>query len=228
MSNSETRDFSEYQSAGDGTPLSLVSALRRGSDRAWSRLAQIWGRTIYQFCKGRNLKHEDCEEIVQAVLVKIYRYISQFERDGQQMRLRHWAYTIVRREIATHCDRYLAKPGSPGGEDYQRILGEIQSDEDAEESSVAFRNQLVGNILESIRSDFDPNVWQAFELFSVQGMDGPTVAKRLNMNANAVRQAAHRVRRRLRNELEGVLEAESPEGFMAARESKAIKEKLEK
>lgn len=226
MSNSETRDFSEYQSAGDDTPVSLVLALRRGSDRAWSRLAQIWGRTIYQFCKGRNLKHEDCEEIVQAVLVKMYRYISQFERDGQQMRLRHWAYTIVRREIATHCDRYLAKPGSPGGEDYQRILGEIQSDEDAEESSVAFRNQLVSNILESIRSDFDPNVWQAFELFSVQGMDGPTVAKRLSMNANAVRQAAHRVRRRLRNELEGVFEAKMPEESMAVPESQAIDETL--
>ena len=83
MTNSETRDFSEYQSAGDDTPLSLVSALRRGSDRAWSQLAQIWGRTIYQFCKSRNLKHEDCEEIVQAVLVKMYRYISQFERDGK-------------------------------------------------------------------------------------------------------------------------------------------------
>ena len=227
MNNSETRDFSEYQSAGDDTPLSLVSALRRGSDRAWSQLAEIWGRTIYQFCKGRNLKHEDCEEVVQAVLVKMYRYIAQFERDGKAMRLRHWAFTIVRREIATHCERYLAKPGSPGGEDYQRILGEIQSDEDTEASATAFRNQLVNNILESIRPDFDPNVWQAFELFSVQEIDGPTVAKRLNMNTNAVRQAAHRVRKRLRNELEGVLDAETPEVSMAVPESQAIEETLE-
>lgn len=227
MNNSETRDFSEYQSAGDDTPLSLVSALRRGSDRAWSQLARIWGRTIYQFCKSRNLKHEDCEEVVQAVLVKMYRYISQFKRDGKQMRLRHWAFTIVRREIATHCDRYLAKPGSPGGEDYQRIMREIQSDDDAEESETAFRNQLVSNILESIRSDFDPKVWQAFELFSVQEMDGPTVAKRLDMNPNAVRQAAHRVRRRLKNELEGVLNAQCPEEALKFPKSAAIEETLE-
>lgn len=206
MNNSETRDFSEYQSAGDDTPLSLVSALRRGSDRAWSQLAQIWGRSIYQFCKSRNLKHEDCEEVMQSVLVKMYRYISQFERDGKAMRLRHWAFTIVRREIATHCERYLAKPGSPGGDDYQRILGELQADEDEEASGVAFRNQVVSNILEAIQPDFDANVWQAFELFSVQELDGPTVAKQLDMKPNAVRQAAHRVRRRLRNELEGALE----------------------
>lgn len=227
MTNSETRNFSEYQSAGDDTPLSLGSALRRGSDRAWSQLARIWGRTIYQFCKVTNLKHEDCEEIVQAVLVKMYRYISQFERDGKQMRLRHWAFTFVRREIATHCDRYLAKPGSPGGEDYQRIMREIQSDDDAEASETAFRNQLVSNILETIRSDFDTNVWQAFEMFSVQEIDGPTVAERLNMNPNAVRQAAHRVRRRLKNELEGVLNARSPEDASALPESAGIEETLE-
>lgn len=221
MPDSETRDFSEYQSAGDDTPLSLVSALRRGSDRAWSQLAQIWGRSIYQFCKSRNLKHEDCEEIMQAVLVKMYRYISQFERDGKAMRLRHWAFTIVRREIATHCERYLAKPGSPGGDDYQRILGEVQADEDDEASGTAFRNQVVSNILEAIKPDFDAKVWQAFELFSVQELDGPTVAKQLDMKPNAVRQAAHRVRRRLRNELEGVLEAE------AARENTGNEETID-
>ncbi len=204
MNNSQTRDFSEYQSAGDETPLSLVSALRRGSDRAWSQLAQIWGRTIYQFCRGRNLKHEDCEEIVQAVLIKMYRYISQFERDGKSMRLRHWAFTIVRREIATHCERYLAKPGSPGGDDYQLILGAIQDEQD-DDSRVSFRNQLVTNVLEAIKPDFDAKVWQAFELFSVQELDGPAVAQRLDMKPNAVRQAAHRVRTRLRNELEGAL-----------------------
>lgn len=222
----ETRDFSEYQSAGDETPASLVDALRRGSDRAWSQLGQIWGRTIYQFCKARKLKHEDCEEIVQAVLVKMFRYISQFEHDGQQMRLRHWAFTIVRREIATHCGRYLAKPGSPGGEDYQRIMSELESEDDAEESETTFRNQLVNNILASIRPDFEPNVWQAFELFSVQEMDGPTVAKQLNMHPNAVRQAAHRVRKRLKNELEGVLNGQSP-AAVPSPGSAAFEEKLE-
>ncbi|MCA9129180.1 MAG: sigma-70 family RNA polymerase sigma factor [Planctomycetales bacterium] len=226
MTSSETREFSEYQSAGDDTPLSLVAALRRGSDRAWGQLAQIWGRTIYQFCKTRKLKHEDCEEIVQAVLVKMYRYISEFQRDGKQMRLRHWAFTIVRREIATHCDRYLRKPGSPGGEDYQRIMREIQSEDETEESGTTFRNQLVSNILESIRSDFDPKVWQAFEMFSVQEIDGPTVANRLGMSPNAVRQAAHRVRRRLKNELEGVLVARAPEAGSGSGESAAIEETL--
>jgi len=205
--DSQTRHFGEYRSAGDETPLSLVSALRRGSERAWSQLAQIWGRTIYQFCANRHLKHEDCEEVMQAVLVKMYRYISQFERDGQSLRLRHWAFAIVRREIATHCARYLAKPGSPGGVNYQRILAEVQAPDDREiDSQLEFRNQAIRNILESIQPSFEPWVWQAFELFSLQQLDGPTVAKQLKMKPNAVRQAAHRVRTRLRNELEGLLQ----------------------
>ena len=207
MAEFETRSFAEYQSPDDETPYSLISALRRGSDKAWNKLVQIWGRTIYQFCKGRNLKHEDAEEIVQAVLVKVYRYISQFDRNGKELRLRYWVFTIVRREIATYCERFLAKPGSPGGEVYQQILAEVQDDASVDDSVVNFQHQLVSNILTNIQADFDPRVWQAFELFGVQKIDGPTVAQQLGMTPNAVRQAAHRVRTRIRNELEGVLVA---------------------
>lgn len=205
MASEKTRAFSEYQSASDETPNSLVSALRRGSETAWSQLAQIWGKTIYQFCRSRRLRHEDCEEIVQAVLVKMYRYISQFQRDGQSTRLRYWVYSIVRREIATHCTRYLAKPGSAGGDAFQRILNELQSSPDMEDAQVVFRDQLVNNVLQVIKADFEPQVWLAFELFSMEGLEGSVVAARLGTNSNAVRQAAHRVRTRLRNELEGVL-----------------------
>lgn len=205
MAEFETRSFAEYQSPDDETPYSLVSALRRGSETAWNKLVQIWGRTIYQFCKSRNLRHEDAEEIVQAVLVKIYRYISEFDRNGKNLKLRYWVFTIVRREIATFCERFLAKPGSPGGDAYQRILQEVTDPASVDDSAADFRNQLVSSILSNIQADFDPRVWQAFELFGIQKIDGPTVAQQLGMTPNAVRQAVHRVRTRIRNELEGIL-----------------------
>ncbi|MCC7335403.1 MAG: sigma-70 family RNA polymerase sigma factor [Pirellulaceae bacterium] len=205
MAEFETRSFAEYQSPDDETPYSLVSALRRGSETAWNKLVQIWGRTIYQFCKSRNLRHEDAEEIVQAVLVKIYRYISEFDRNGKDLKLRYWVFTIVRREIATFCERFLAKPGSPGGDAYQRILQEVTDPASVDDSAADFRNQLVSSILSNIQADFDPRVWQAFEMFGIQKIDGPAVAQQLGMTPNAVRQAAHRVRTRIRNELEGIL-----------------------
>ncbi|MCA9157676.1 MAG: sigma-70 family RNA polymerase sigma factor [Planctomycetales bacterium] len=205
MAEFETRSFAEYQSPDDETPYSLVSALRRGSETAWNKLVQIWGRTIYQFCKSRNLRHEDAEEIVQAVLVKIYRYISEFDRNGKDLKLRYWVFTIVRREIATFCERFLAKPGSAGGDAYQRILQEVTDPASVDDSAADFRNQLVSSILSNIQADFDPRVWQAFEMFGIQKIDGPAVAQQLGMTPNAVRQAAHRVRTRIRNELEGIL-----------------------
>lgn len=207
MNQAETGDFHEYQSVDDDTPYSLVSALRDGNEEAWNQLAKIWGRTIYQYCSSRNLKNEDCEEIVQAVLVKVYRYISQFQRDGRRMRLRHWVYAIVRNELATHCQRYLAKPASPGGEEWQLILSELQAETDSEDSVVRFRNQLVTNVMNEIQPDFEPNVWRAFEMFVLEEIDGPTVAKQLGMTPNAVRQAAHRVRTRLKRELEGEIDS---------------------
>ncbi len=124
-----------------------------------------------------------------------------------QATVRYWVFTIVRREIATCCERFLAKPGSPGGEVYQQILSEIQDEASVDDSVANFQHQLVSNILANIQADFDPRVWQAFELFGVQKIDRATVAQQLGMTPNAVRQAAHRDRTRIRNELEGVLVA---------------------
>ena len=57
-----------------------------------------------------------------------------------------------------------------------------------------------------MKSDFEPATWQAFWRVVTQGESGVEVARDLGMSVNAVYVAKHRVLRRLREELEGMLE----------------------
>ncbi len=99
----------------------------------------------------------------------------------------------------------MSKPDSPGGSDFQRAQAALSTpdirDEPAERES--FETMLVAGVLQAIEADFDPRVWQAFHRFTIDGLSGPEVGQELGMQANAVRQAVSRVKRRIRAELDG-------------------------
>jgi len=64
---------------------------------------------------------------------------------------------------------------------------------------------LLTAALKILKSEFEPQTWQAFWLVSAEGLVAREVAERLNMTAKAVRQAKYRVARRTREFLDGEL-----------------------
>jgi RNA polymerase sigma-70 factor (ECF subfamily) len=69
-----------------------------------------------------------------------------------------------------------------------------------------YRRLLVGRALDVIRRDFNETTWAAFHGLMVEGRSAADVAAELGMSVNAVWLARHRVVRRLREELDGLLE----------------------
>jgi RNA polymerase sigma factor (sigma-70 family) len=183
---------------------SLASGLRRGDPVAWERFNRLWGKTLLDYCQHRGIRLQDAEEISQNVLAKIYRGIERFERDGEKYRLRYWVFDIARKEVIRFRERYLSKPHSLGGSDFLRFAEQAPNPESEEESTevATFESVLMCNILTRIESDFEPRVWKAFWLFVVDGHTGPEIAAELGMTANGVRQAVHRVKKRIRAERE--------------------------
>lgn len=197
--------FPEYQAASDNTPQTFVDALKRGDATAWSKIVRIWGTTLRAYSMHHGFREQDAEEITQNVLARIYRGIDRFKRDGKQLKLKHWVFDIARKEAIRFRERYLSKPDSPGGSDFQRAQAALSApdirDEPAERES--FETMLVAGVLQAIEADFDPRVWQAFHRFTIDGLSGPEVGQELGMQANAVRQAVSRVKTRIRAELDG-------------------------
>jgi RNA polymerase sigma-70 factor (ECF subfamily) len=90
--------------------------------------------------------------------------------------------------------------------------GEATPDELAvEDASEAFweqeyRDQLVARAMQIMKADFQPATWRAAYEHIVSGRSAAEIAAELGTTAGAVYAAKIRVLRRLREELEGMME----------------------
>ena len=69
-----------------------------------------------------------------------------------------------------------------------------------------YRDYLVGRAADVMKSEFQPATWQAFWSLAVEGKPGVEVAADLGLSIDAVYAAKSRVSRRLRQELDGMLD----------------------
>ena len=97
-----------------------------------------------------------------------------------------------------------------GGSDaHERFLAIPDSDASSvPEADDQEKTILVNRTLALIRPEFENRTWQAFWRATVEGQRSGVVAEALEMTAGAVRQAKSRVLRRLREELDQLLDAE--------------------
>src|SRR5262249_34727653 len=92
-------------------------------------------------------------------------------------------------------------------EDQPVALAEQAGPDDAEAFWEAeYRQQLVGRALDVMRAEFQPAVWQAYWEYVTSGDTAAAVAARLGISVDSVYAAKSRVLRRLRQELEGLLD----------------------
>jgi RNA polymerase sigma-70 factor (ECF subfamily) len=72
--------------------MDLIDRLRAGDQSAVSELAKEYGPRLYQLALRHLKNHEDAEEVVQDVLMKVYRKIDAFRGDSA---LSSWMYRIT-------------------------------------------------------------------------------------------------------------------------------------
>jgi RNA polymerase sigma-70 factor (ECF subfamily) len=76
----------------DQTECALVERLRRRDEHALADLSSLYGHKIFQLAFRYMRNHEDAEEVVQDVLMKVFRKIELFRGDSA---LSSWIYRIT-------------------------------------------------------------------------------------------------------------------------------------
>lgn len=190
----------------DVTPHSLIDGMRNEDPQAWCRLTQIWTPLIYTRCRRQGLSADDAEDVTQNVLIRIYAGFSRFQRDGLKQRFRFWVASITRNALADFFKSRKHRPVAAGGSDARHVI-ENQPDLVVEDDSVwCGPSQVVAQALRIVERDVAANSWQAFQLVQYQNLSPRQAAEQLGMSEGAVRVANHRIRERLRTELQGMLE----------------------
>jgi RNA polymerase sigma-70 factor (ECF subfamily) len=189
------------------TPASLLERLRTSSDdQAWDRFVELYAPLVYRWLRAHfQLGEQDAEDAAQEVLITVLREMPNFRYDPSGS-FRGWLFRVVHHRVQRlHRERRLVLIDPV---ELQRKLDEIQ---DAQ-SPLARRwheehdSMVLGRALNLIQHEFEQPTWQAFVKTAVDGLTPRQAASELGITANAARIAKSRVLRRLRQEIEGLLE----------------------
>jgi RNA polymerase sigma-70 factor (ECF subfamily) len=190
----------------DRTSLTLLARVQADDPVAWERFVDLYAPLVHHWCRRAELGPDNTSDVFQDVFQSVAQHIGAFRRDRPGDTLRGWLRTITTNKIRDHYRRTSDEPAGQGGTTATLRLQEVASlPEEVEEETNVMRGG-VRRALEWVRGDFEPQTWQAFWKTQVEEQSPSDVAQELQMTPAAVRKAKYRVLKRLREELEGLLE----------------------
>jgi RNA polymerase sigma-70 factor (ECF subfamily) len=100
------------------------------------------------------------------------------------------------------------QPQATGGSSAQEQLARLPDELPSQDGSAPAtdNDEVLLSALELVRGDFESHTWEAFWLVTVDGWAAGDAATRLEMSRGAVYVAKSRVLKRLREELDGVID----------------------
>jgi RNA polymerase sigma-70 factor (ECF subfamily) len=186
-----------------------LDQLRARDQAAWRRFERLFGPVVDDWVRYCGLQPADAADVRQNVFMAVDRGIGSFRRARPEDSFRGWLWTITRHEIGQHFRRRRGTPLAEGGTAAQQRLAELPDeppDSSDSEKRADATSGLVRRAAELVRAEFEPRTWQAFWRTTVDGKPAAAVAEELGMTVAAVWKANSRVKKRIREELEGLLE----------------------
>jgi RNA polymerase sigma-70 factor (ECF subfamily) len=184
------------------TPVSLLDRLRQPDGQAaWERFVQLYTPLLCLWARRLGVQGPDVDDLVQDVFAILVRKLPEF-RYNPLKRFRGWLWTITVNKV-----RQKKRQPAAARQAAAEALEELPGREDAEAAAEAeYRECLVRRALELLRPEFQPATWKAFWECAMAGRAAAEVAAEVGLSLDSVYAAKSRVLRRLRRELEGLLD----------------------
>lgn len=186
----------------DTTNFSLLERLKLPvNERAWEHFVDLYTPMIYSWARQVGLRESDAADLVQEVLTALVEKMPEFAYDRKKS-FRAWLRTVTLNKWRDRCRRQAVRPHEVTGE----VPPEVADSAEVSFGEMEYRQQLVARALELMQAEFQPTTWKACWEFVVVGRSAAEIGRELGISENAVHLAKGRVLRRLRQELQGLLD----------------------
>ena len=182
----------------------LLERLRARDERAIAEVAALYGHKIFQLAIRYVRNHEDAEEVVQDVLLKVFRKIDAFRGDAA---LSSWIYRITfntamsrlrRMRVVRAAEVAGIELGAPVGEDAPPSFDPVDRSNLADES--VLKSELRGRLAEAIGGL--PEIYRVpVILRDLEGLSTEEASTRLRVKDQTLKSRLHRGRVLLRKQL---------------------------
>ncbi|MCM8542933.1 MAG: RNA polymerase sigma factor [Lentisphaeraceae bacterium] len=193
------------------TSKTLLLRLQQDNDeKAWERFSVEYKPFIYSLIKVYGVSHEDSEELVQDVLVKIWKVMSDFLYVRERCKFRTWLARVVKNATINFINLKRNKQKKLEVDDSDEALKNFSSqnelDEKAEKEWKLF---IAGKAWENIQSSFSSGVLEVYT-YMAEGKSAIEAAEKFSIEENTaytykrrVKDALSREIRRLNVEMDG-------------------------
>lgn len=185
------------------TPATLLERVRQPADAAaWKQFVQLYTPLLFHWARRLGLQSADAADLVQEVFLGLCNALPHFRYDRRRS-FRAWLFTLTRNKWQ---DWKRRRVPVPVGDIHGTVANRPDDDGPAMLEEAEYRSRLCGRALQLIQREFAPATWQTFWATVVEGRPAVDVARRFGLTPNAVYLARGRVLRRLREELDGLID----------------------
>jgi RNA polymerase sigma-70 factor (ECF subfamily) len=191
------------------TSKSLLAKARDCADQsAWRRLTELYEPLLQKWVRPHVAQTADAEDVVQEVLTTLVRELPRFDHNQRPGAFRAWLRTITLHRLRAYWEKRDARPTAFGSAKLCPALDELADPNSALSRSWDEEHDryVTRTMLASIRLEFQPATWRAFEMQVNDGRSALDVAQTLGLSVNAVLIAKSRVLKRLREKAAGLLD----------------------
>ena len=181
------------------THTTLLDRIRDGADAvAWEEFCTRYWRAVFSFAKCRGCSEQTAEEVVQEVMLTVFRNRQVLRYDPTKGRFRDWLGGIARNLVNQRRARPWESVRALGGGQDAVELAEDRHGPVDEIWQQAFEESLLATLLDLVRQEVAPETYQAFELVALEGLPAADAARLTGLSRNAVYLARKRILERLR------------------------------
>ena len=171
-------------------------------------MVQVYDSLFRGWLTAQGVHPDDSDDLVQEILLVMMRKLPEFKHQGKPGSFRAWA-----RQVALNCVRRSWRtkkrvPVATGDSEFLSYLNQL-SDAGSELTQEWDRQHdrvVVQRLLDLIRVDSDPQLWEAFSLHVVKGEPVSTVTETLGVKPGYVYVAKSRILNRLRELADGLVD----------------------
>jgi RNA polymerase sigma-70 factor, ECF subfamily len=185
------------------TSLSLLDRLKRAGPDAgdWRRLQGIYLPLIAHWLRGVPGLRDEADDLTQEVRIVLVRELPSFERHRQGS-FRAWLRQVTVNRVRNYSKVRRKQPLAGLGADGERFLSQLEDPNSdlSRQWDQEHDQHVLQKLLAVVQADFDPQTWQAFTRFALDGLPAAAAARELAVSESIVVQAKFRVLKRLREE----------------------------
>lgn len=161
----------------------ITSLLISGSDKdfAFKVLIEHYGTPLYWHIRNMVKDHDDANDVLQNVFIKVYRYIESFKGDSK---LFSWIYRIATNESITFLNTKAKKNNISNTELYRQLTSNLEAD-------VYFEGDQIQLKLQKAIASLPQRQQQVFNMKYFQDLKYKEIAEILELTEGSLKATYH-------------------------------------